>query len=721
MDWKFLYDRQGGIFSIGFRLADAEGPGRLDTSYYDLLASESRLASFIAIARGEVPQEHWFRLSRALVSVEGRATLVSWSGSMFEYLMPLLVLRSHPETLLENTCQAVVRAQILYGRRHGVPWGISESAFNVVDPHGDHQYKAFGVPGLGLKRGLAEDLVIAPYATALAAMVDPAGAAANFRRLAREGAAGRFGFDEALDYTPRRTFGANGEPAPDPARVHIVRAFFAHHQGMSLVALANAVLEAPMVRRFHSDPRVQATEPLLQERVPRFVPVTQPRPAESTRAEALPLDVSPRRFRSPHTRFPSAHFLSNGQYTTVVTNAGGGTSSWRGRAVTRRRDDPASDTGSQSIYLRDVRSGRLWSAAYQPVCCEPERYLVNFRADEAVFDRTDDGIETRLEITVSPEDDVEVRRVSLVNRSDRLREIEVTSLVEIVLAPPADDLAHPAFLKLFLETEYRPECSALLCGRRPRSPDEPVLWAVHVLSAEGGVYGAIEWETDRVRFLGRGRTPEDPVALDGRALSGTTGAVLDPVLSLRRRVRIAPGGQVRLAFATGVATSRAAAIALAEKYDDPASAARTFALATTQTQMRLRHLGISTDEARLYEQLASHVLWTDASLRAAPEFLAGQHARPARSLVPRRLRRPAHPDRAGGRGERPVAGAPGAARAGVLAAHGPRRRGRDPERASGQLPRRDARATPGPARERPLGGLEAPPRRRVPAAWRRHA
>ena len=623
MDWKFLYDRQAGTFSIGFRLADAEGPGRLDSGYYDLLASESRLAGFIAIARGEVPQEHWFRLSRALVGVEGRATLVSWSGSMFEYLMPLLVLRSHPETLLESTYRAVVRAQILYGRRQGVPWGISESAFNVVDPHGDYQYKAFGVPGLGLKRGLAEDLVIAPYATALAAMIDPTAAAANFRRLGREGTMQRFGFVEALDYTPRQTYTADGEDAPAPARVHVVRAFFAHHQSMSLIALANALLDAPMVRRFHSDPRVQATEPLLQERVPRFVPVTQPRPAESTRVEALAPDVSPRRFRSPHTAYPSAHFLSNGQYTTVVTNAGGGASSWRGRAVTRQCDDPASDPGSQAIYLRDVRSGRLWSAAYQPLCREPEHYRVSFRADEAVFDRTDAGIETRLEITVSPEDDVEVRRISLTNQGDRLREIEVTSLVEIVLAPPADDRSHPAFLKLFLETEYRPECSALLCGRRPRSPDEPTLWAVHVLSAEGGVHGAIEWETDRARFLGRGRTPEDPAALDGRALSGTTGAVLDPVLSLRRRVRIAPGGQVRLAFATGVATSRAAAIALAEKYDDPTSAARTFALATTQTQMRLRHLGISTDEAQLYEQLASHVLWTDAALRAAPEFLEG--------------------------------------------------------------------------------------------------
>ena len=622
MDWKFLYNRARGVFSIGYRLSDTEGPARLDPSYYDMLASEARLASFIAIARGEVPQEHWFRLSRALVSVEGVTALVSWSGSMFEYLMPLLLLRSHPETLLDGTSRAVVRAQILYGKRQQVPWGISESAYAVVDPHGNYQYRAFGVPGLGLKRGLAEDLVVAPYATALASMVDPAAAAANFRRLYREGAAGALGFIEALDFTPRKSPDPHGDATADHARVHMVRAFFAHHQGMSLVALTNAVLGSPMVRRFHSDPRVQATEALLQERVPRFVPVIRPRPAESTRVEPPVLSVSPRRLRSPHTLYPNAHFLSNGQYTAVITNAGGGSSSWRGRAVTRQSDDPTCDPGSQFVYLRDVRSGRLWSAAYQPVCSEPESYRVTFHADDALFERMDDGIETRLEIAVSPEDDVEVRRVSLINHSDRLREIEVTSLVEVVLAPPADDLAHPAFHKLFLQTEYRPECTALLCGRRPRSPDELTPWAVHVLSAEGGVHGGMEWESDRRRFLGRGHAFDNPDALDGRSLSGTTGAVLDPILSLRRRVRVAPGARVRIAFATGVADSRAAAIALAEKYDDPTSAGRTFALATTQTQMRLHHLGISADEAQLYERLASHVLWTDASLRAAPTYLA---------------------------------------------------------------------------------------------------
>ena len=625
MGWKFLYDPARGLFSIGYRLPDTGSLGRIDPSYYDLLASEARLASFIAIARDEVPQEHWFRLSRSLVRVEGCTTLVSWSGSMFEYLMPLLVMRNHPETLIESACRETVRAQVSYGRRHGVPWGISESAYAVQDPHGTYQYRAFGVPGAGLKRGLAEDLVIAPYATALAAVVDPVAAAANLRRLARESAPGSYGFLEALDYTPRRAADPDSPAAPGASRLHLVRASFAHHQGMSLLALASAVLGAPMVRRFHSDARVQATEPLLQERVPQYVPVIRPRPAEATRVEAPLEPVSPRRFRSPHTLHPSAHFLSNGQYTTVVTNAGGGTSMWRGLAVTRHRDDPTTDPGSQFVYLRDVRSGLLWSAAHQPVCREAERYRVTFEADEALFERTDDGIFTRLEVTVSPEDDVEVRRVTLINRSDRLREIEVTSLVEIVLAAPTDDLAHPAFQKLFLETEYLPECTALLCGRRPRSSDDATPWAVHVISVEDGVHGAIEWETDRARFIGRGRTPENPQSLDGRALSGTHGAVLDPVLSLRRRVRIAPGSRVRLAFATGVASTRAAALALAEKYDDSAAAARAFALASSQTGMRLRHLGISADEARLYERLASRVLWTDGALRA-PAALRADNA-----------------------------------------------------------------------------------------------
>ena len=625
MDFRFLFDRQRQIFAIGFRLADAEGPGRLDPSFYDLLASEARLASFVAIAKGDVPDSHWFHLGRLLTSVDGASTLLSWGATLFEYLMPMLVMKSYAGTLLDQSCQRAVRRQVDYGRERGVPWGISESGFNIVDRHGNYQYKAFGVPGLGLKRGLGDELVVAPYATALAAMVDPARAAQNFRRLAREGVEGAYGFYEAIDYTHRKAM--DSEPgsteAPSAPRGAVVQAYLAHHQGMSLVALANALLGDVMVRRFHADPRVQATALLLQERVPRHAPISQPRPAEETRVIAAAAPGAVRRFRSPHTRFPHAQFLSNGAYVVVVTNAGGGASLCRGRAVTRYREDATRDFGSQFLYLRDVRNGSVWSAAYHPTGREPEEYLVTYQPERAVFRRTDDEILTQLDIAVSTEDDVEVRRLAVTNLSDRHRELEVTSYGEIALASIADDLAHPAFGKLFVETEYLAESAALLCARRPRAREEAGAHAVHVLSVEGRMQGPVEWETDRLRFLGRGRGPENPVSLDGRPLSGTVGAVLDPIVSLRQRIRLAPGGFVRLSFATGMAASREGALAIAHKYHDPSAAARTFALAYTQAQSTLRHMGITSDEAQLYERLASRVLFTDGSLRATLDQLLG--------------------------------------------------------------------------------------------------
>jgi cyclic beta-1,2-glucan synthetase len=613
MRFAFLYDPQREIFSIGYRLGDAEGPGRLDPSYYDLLASEARLASFIAIAKGDVPQRHWFHLGRSVTSVDGAPTLLSWSATMFEYLMPLLVMRGYPETLLDQSCRQALRAQVRYGAEQGVPWGISESGFNVTDRAGNYQYKAFGVPGLGLKRGLGDELVVAPYATALAAMLAPTEAARNLRRLAELDLAGRFGFREAIDFTHGER---EADEPPRRAQGTVVRSYLAHHQGMTLVALANALLDQRMVERFHRDPRVRATELLLQERVPRAVRITQPRPVEESRAAAPAAPGGVRRLHSPHTLHPHAQFLSNGNYTAVVTNAGGGASFCRGRAVTRHRQDPTRDPGGQYLYLRDVRSGAIWGATYQPVGREAEEYLATFQPEKATFRRRDDGIVTRLEVAVSPEDDVEVRRLLVSNQTDRPREIEVTSYAEMVLAPPADDLAHPAFGKLFVESEYAADCAALLFRRRPRAAGEGEAWAVHVLALEGRPQGPVEWESDRARFLGRGRDPARPQALDGRSLGGTTGAVLDPIASLRQRLRLAPGGSVRLAFATGVADGRDAALALAHKYHDASAIGRTFALAFVNALSDRRHLGISGDEALLFERLASRVLWADASLRA---------------------------------------------------------------------------------------------------------
>jgi cyclic beta-1,2-glucan synthetase len=619
MDFTFLYEPKRKLFAIGYRVADAEGPGRFDPSYYDLLASEARLASFLAIAKGDVPEMHWFHLGRSITTVRGAPVLLSWSATLFEYLMPLLLMRSYPDTLLDTSCRMAVRRQRDYAEDRRVPWGISESAYNLVDRHNNYQYKAFGVPGLGLKRGLGDEVVVAPYATALAVTIDPSASAENLRRLAVMGLEGDYGFFDAIDFTNR---GPDTVASAEHGAGVVVQTYLAHHQGMTLVALANALAGDRMIERFHADPRVQATELLLQERVPLRSPSIDPRPLDEMHVAAPPPTIPVRRYRSAHTVVPHTQFLSNGNYVTAVTNAGGGSSVWRDLTVTRWRGDVTRDADGFFIYLRDVRSGTVWSATYQPSRCEPDDYAVTFSGDRASFRRRDGDISTQLDIAVSAEDDVEVRRIAVRNHGLSIRELEITSYAEIVLASAAADLAHPAFGKLFVETEYVAPSAALLCHRRPRDAHELSAWAFHTVSLEGRAQGAVEWETDRARFLGRGRSPADPVALDGRALSGTTGVVLDPIASLRQRIRLLPGGTVRLSFAMGVAADRETADALAQKYHDPSAASRTFALAVTHVQSGLRHLGVSTDEAVLFERLASRVLGTDNSLRASAKTVA---------------------------------------------------------------------------------------------------
>ncbi|MEP7198590.1 MAG: glucoamylase family protein, partial [Chloroflexota bacterium] len=622
-DFRFLFDGQREIFAVGFNVENH----RLDNSFYDLLASEARLTSFIAIALGQVPMRHWFKLGRPLTHTAGRIALLSWGGTMFEYLMPSLWMHTYERTLLHQSCQVVVRRQIEYGKQRNVPWGISESGFNAVDYQQNYQYRMFGVPDLGLKREADDNLVIAPYATFLALSFAPQAAWNNLQRLARAGAVGDYGYYEAVDYTAARR--------PKGERFGLVRSHMAHHQGMSLCALDNFLNADAMQRRFHRAPIVAATELLLQEKLPRHVPIIEPHPevgAAITSEPEIPPGVT-LPFTTPHTRTPRAHLLSNGAYTVMVTNAGGGYSAYKDMAVTRWQADVTRDAWGAFVYIKDVERDALWSAAHQPTAREAEEYEVVFSLDKVSMRRRDDGIETVSEIAVSPEDNVEVRRIQLTNTTREARELQVTSYAEVALDSAQADAAHPAFSKLFVESEFAPECGALLFKRRPRVADQSPTWALHLLTLSAdpeqlaatntanGSGEFFEYETDRARFLGRGRTPRDADALN-QSLSNTVGAVLDPIMSLRRTVRLAAGAQATLSFVTGIADSRAGALRLAETYGDPRAVERVFDLSAAHNQVRLRHLGISAGDAHLFQRLASRVLYPDATLRAAPEVLA---------------------------------------------------------------------------------------------------
>ncbi|MCP5228561.1 MAG: cyclic beta 1-2 glucan synthetase [Candidatus Accumulibacter sp.] len=621
MEYGFLYDELRHLLSIGYNVAER----RADPGYYDLLASEARLCNFVAIAQGQLPQESWFALGRLLTGKDGEPVLLSWSGSMFEYLMPLLVMPTYDNTLLDQTCKAAVARQIEYGHLRGVPWGLSESGYNAVDVQLNYQYRAFGVPGLGLKRGLADDLVIAPYASALALMVAPEQACVNLQRLAAEGFMGQFGFFEAIDYTPARQ--RRGQ-----ART-VVRSFMAHHQGMSLLALAYLVLERPMQRRFESEPLFQAIMLLLQERIPRTTAwFTHTAQLSAVRSPSVAAETPIRVFSSPDTAVPEVQLLSNGRYHLMVTNAGGGYSRWKDLAVTRWREDGSCDHWGTFCYVRDAQSTAFWSTGYQPTRKRPEHYEAIFSEGRAEFRRRDSvtggegaeggQFETHTEIIVSPEDDIELRRVRITNRSRQRRPLDVTSYAEVVIAPPAADAIHPAFSNLFVQTEILRERCAILCTRRPRSAGEQAPWMFHLMTAHGADVGEISYETDRLRFIGRGRTAAAPLAMsDPAPLSGGEGSVLDPIVAIRCSLALDPEQTVTIDMVFGIGKSRDTVLSLIEKYQDRHLSDRVLDLNWTHSQVVLRQLNASEADAQLYARLASSVIYANASLRADAALL----------------------------------------------------------------------------------------------------
>lgn len=614
MDMRFLLDETSHLMTIGFNVDKQKA----DPGSYDLLSSEARLGNFVAIAQGQAQQESWFALGRLLVSSGRERILVSWSGSMFEFLMPLLVMPTYPGTLLDQTYHGAVKQQIAYGKQRGVPWGVSESGFNAVDTNFNYLYRAFGVPGLGLKRGLEEDLVIAPYASAMALMIAPEAACLNLQRLHTELATGKFGFYEAIDFTLSRL--------PPDSKKEIVRSFMVHHQGMSLLAFSYLLHNQPMQKRFEADPLFQATLLLLQERIPKptasylKIPKSQNPSVVSSRVE-----TTTRIFNNPNTRTPQVQLLSNGHYHLVITQAGGSYSRWKDIAVTRWHEDSTCDNWGMFSFVRDVEAGEFFSTTYQPTRGVEESFKCVFSEAHAEFNHTGKRLDMLTEIVVSPEDDIELRRLRVHNLTKNRRTIEFTSYGEIVLAPQAADLAQPVFSNLFVKTEILKKKQAILVTRRPQGEQQSSPWLCHLLNvySEAPYTISLSFETDRARFIGRGLSLAEPLAMKAAGdLSNTEGAVLDPIVAIRCRLTLEPNSYAIFDLITGVTETREQCEVLIEKYQDRRLANRIFALSWTHGQVLLHQLNISETDAQLYARLASALIYTDNSRRADPHILA---------------------------------------------------------------------------------------------------
>ena len=612
MDFRFLFDGRRQVFHIGYN-ATTE---KLDNSYYDLLASEARIASLVAIAKGDVPQSHWLHLGRPVTKVNGKQVLLSWSGTMFEYLMPLLFTKNYEGTFLYDSSFAALDAQIGYGHEKHVPWGVSESGYFAFDASLNYQYRAFGVPDLGYKRDLPDNLVVAPYASLLGLSLQPQAVLNNLAHLQDLNMLGRFGLYEALDYTQARL--------PLDQRHAIVQSYMAHHHGMIMLAVCNALLHGVMIQRFHADERIHSIELLLQEKIPQNPHIEYPHPDEPLELSPARRSVSSAAWRVPaDCPVPQVHVLSQGDYHLLITNAGSGYSQWREFALTRWQADSTLDDWGTWIYLQDRESGALWSATCQPTSCISENQEVLFSPHKVEFRRWDHGISLHTEITVGT-DGIEIRRVTLLNDSDRPRRLKLTSYGEVVLASQAADRRHQAFNKLFIESEFVPEANALLFQRRSRSMDEKPVVLAHALVVEPGRRVTREYESDRARFLGRGQTQRLPAALQGRIrhLSGTVGGTLDPIFSLAQEVDLRPHTKTRITFLTLAAPSRGDALDLLSQYLSTQAINRAFDEARTHSERELIELGLNAYNIEHIQRLLSVLLYPAETLRAAPHLLA---------------------------------------------------------------------------------------------------
>jgi cyclic beta-1,2-glucan synthetase len=613
LQFDFLYDKSQRLLAIGYNVTDH----RRDNGYYDLLASEARLTIFLGIAQGKLPQDSWFALGRQLTNPGTSPILVSWSGSMFEYLMPLLVMPSFDNTLLDQTNKSMVQKQIEYGKKRNVNWGISESGYNLVDVNLNYQYRAFGVPGLGLKRGLGEDLVIAPYATVMALMVLPEQAAANLMEMHGEGFSGKYGMFEAVDFTTARL--TRGQPYA------IVRSFMAHHQGMSFLSISSLLHNRPMQKRFENEAQFKAIMLLLQERVPHATEFYSPTVHVSDTSVGTQ-EVEMRIIKTPNTVLPEIQLLSNGRYYSMITNSGSGYSRWKDIAVTRWREDATIDNTGIFCYIRDLDNESCWSAAYQPSLKTAESYEVVFSQGRAEFRRQEQNFETHTEIVVSSEDDVEMRRIHISNRSRRKRTLEVTSYAEVVLTAAAADAAHPAFSNLFVQTEILPQRDAILCTRRPRGDNDPQPWMFHLMKVHNAEIKGVSFETDRSIFIGRTRSIHEPEAMiKNQPLSNSQGAVLDPIVAIRYQFVIDAHDAVTIDMVMGMAENKDTCTALVEKYQDRPLTDRAFELAWTHSQVVLRQINATEADAQLYARLASSVIFSNPALRADTPLIIRNH------------------------------------------------------------------------------------------------
>ncbi|MDV4150698.1 glucoamylase family protein [Clostridium sp. AL.422] len=607
MKFDFLYSRDRGLFSIGFNVEEKS----LGNSYYDLMASEARIASLLTIARGEIPKDHWYNLNRNMSRPFGFKTLASWSGTMFEYFMPFQLMKSFDNTIWSLTYSSVLNGQIAYGQKKDIPWGISESAYYVFDINQNYQYKAFGVPGIGLKRGLEDEVVVSPYSSIMTLPLDTKASLSNLKKLYDINAYGRYGFIEAIDYS-------EGKDSPKEVRCYMV-----HHLGMSLLALDNVINNNILKERFHSIPEIKAVEILLKERVPEYIVFDRDVDINNANNKIIEREeFIPRIFKGSKRENPEVLLLSNGSYSTMISNNGSGYSRKDDMTVYRWKGDSTSDSSGMFFYIKNLNSNDYWSATYEPCKEENDDYTVEFTLDKARFERNDGNINTKYEVMLSSEDNIEFRKLIIKNNAEKQRTIEVTSYLEVTLQSFEGDAVHPSFSNLFISTEYDEASKALIGNRRPRAEGAITHYISHSLVSNKELEGDITYETSRLNFIGRNRNLKSPEVMDNDApLQNTVGTVLDPIMSIRGRITLKPGEEGVIYYLTGVGESKEEVLGLIDKYKDIPVIEKSLDSYNYSNALELKHMGIRSAQANIYQSLASYLLYLHSGRKNREDYI----------------------------------------------------------------------------------------------------